>query len=176
MSDTVRHSILVAQGFPPIIDATSQVLILGTMPSVESLRRQEYYGHPRNQFWRILANIFHMPLAETYSERVTFLLQKQLAVWDVLQYCERQGSLDQAIRKAVPNDFRGLFKTYGNLGVVVFNGRKARDLFEHAVLKQQGLDESELPRLLMPSTSPTATLPISTKVERWRQICAFLPL
>ena len=174
MRDTARPARFAAQGFPPIVGVTSRVLILGTMPGEESLRRQEYYGHPRNQFWRILADIFHAPLAETYPERVALLRQKRLAVWDVLQTCERQGSLDQAIRNAVPNDFRGMFKTYRNLRMIVFNGRKAQDLFEHTVLRQQGLEGIALPRLLMPSTSPAATLPLSAKVERWRQISAWL--
>ena len=174
MSDTLRPARFAAQGFPPIIDATSQVLILGTMPGEESLRRQQYYGHPRNQFWRILADIFHTPVAEAYPERVALLRQKRLAVWDVLQTCERQGSLDQAIRQAVPNDFRALFKTHRNLRVIVFNGRKAQDLFAHTVFRQQGLEGIELPRLLMPSTSPAAALPFSAKIERWRQISAWI--
>jgi TDG/mug DNA glycosylase family protein len=174
MSDKARPSLRAAQGFPPIIDATSRVLILGTMPGEESLRRQEYYGHPRNQFWRILADLFYVPLAETYPERVALLRQRRLAVWDVLQYCERQGSLDQAICNAVPNDFRGMFKTHGNLRAIVFNGRKAQDLFEHTVIRQQGLEWIELPRLLMPSTSPAATLPLSAKIERWHRISAWI--
>jgi TDG/mug DNA glycosylase family protein len=134
MTDNPRTSFLTKAGFPPIIDETSRVLVLGTLPSEESFRRREYYGHPRNQFWRILANIYHVPLVETYPERVALLRQKQLALWDVLQRGERQGSLDQAIRHAVPNDFR------------------------------------ELPRLLMPSTSPAATMPLTEKIKRWSQI------
>jgi TDG/mug DNA glycosylase family protein len=95
-------------------------------------------------------------------------------VWDVLQYCERRGSLDQTIRNAVPNDFRELFNSYQNLQVIVFNGRKAQDLFERTVLKQYWLQQLELPRLLMPSTSPAATLPLSTKVDHWRQISSWI--
>ncbi len=174
MSDKLATSQLASHGFPPMIEATSRVLILGTLPGVESLRRQQYYAHPRNQFWRILAAIFHAQLPETYPERKALLHQKHLAVWDVLQHCERLGSLDQAIRNAVPNDFRELFKNYQNLRVIVFNGRKAHALFKQAVEKQKGLEEIELPRLLMPSTSPAATLPISAKIERWQQISAWL--
>ena len=109
-------------------------------------------------------------MAKTYAERVALLHQSQLAVWDVLQHCERQGSLDQAIRDAVPNDFREMFETHGNLRVIVFNGRKAQALFEHAVLRQHRLEGIKLPRLLMPSTSPAATLPLTAKIECWRQI------
>jgi TDG/mug DNA glycosylase family protein len=171
MADDPHPSLLQKEGFAPIIDETSRVLVLGTLPSEESLRRQEYYGHPRNQFWPILADIYHVPLAGTYSGRIALLRQKQLALWDVLQHGERQGSLDQAIRNAVPNDFRGLFKTYRNLLAIVFNGRKAHELFEHKVLKQLALDGGDpLPRLLMPSTSPAATMPLPEKIKRWSQI------
>lgn len=166
-----RASPLTKQGFPPIIDDASRVLILGTLPSEESLRRREYYGHPRNQFWRILSAIYHVPFVEAYPGRVALLRQKQLAVWDVLEYGERQGSLDQAIRKAVPNDFRGLFTTYQNLRAIVFNGRKARDLFEHKVVPQQALTGLEhLSRFFVPSTSPAATLPLAEKIRQWSQI------
>ncbi len=171
MTDEPRPSLFWKEGFPPVIDKTSRVLILGTLPSEESFRRKEYYGHPRNQFWRILADIYHVPLAGTYPGRVALLRQKQLALWDVLQHGERQGSLDQAIRNAVPNDFRGLFKAYRNLRVIVFNGQKAHDLFERKVLKQQALDGGDqLPRLLMPSTSPAATMPLAEKTKRWGEI------
>jgi TDG/mug DNA glycosylase family protein len=171
MADDSRPSLLRKEGFPPIIDETSRVLILGTLPGDESFRRKEYYGHPRNQFWRILAGVYHVPLAETYAGRVALLRQKQLALWDVLQHGERQGSLDQAIRKAVPNDFRGLFLAYRNLQAIVFNGRKACDLFERKVLNQQALDGGDqLPRLLMPSTSPAATMPLTEKIKRWGEI------
>ena len=169
MTTAPRHK----HSFPPIITETSRVLILGTLPGEESLRRQQYYAHPRNQFWRILAEIYHVPFAETYSDRLALLRQKQLALWDVVQHGERAGSLDQAIRHATPNDFRELFATYRNLRAIVFNGRKAHDLFAHKVLKQQMLDGSDqLPRYLMPSTSPAATLPLAEKVKQWSQIVA----
>jgi double-stranded uracil-DNA glycosylase len=175
MPDEPRASPVTKHSFPPIVAASSRVLILGTMPGDESLRQQQYYAHPRNQFWRILAEIYHVPFPETYPEREALVLQKQLALWDVVQHCEREGSLDQAIRKAVPNDFQRLFTHYPTLRAIIFNGQKAHDLFEHKVVKQQLLDGAEhLPRLLMPSTSPAATLPISAKIERWRQISAWI--
>ena len=96
MPDEPRASLLAKQGFPPIIDASSRVLILGTLPSDESLRQQQYYAHPRNQFWRILAEIYHVPFPATYPDRKALVLQKQLALWDVVQHGEREGSLDQA--------------------------------------------------------------------------------
>ena len=99
------------------------------------------------------------------------LRQKQLALWDVIGHGEREGSLDQALRNVTPNDFAWLFKTYPELQAIVFNGRKAHDLFERRVLQPQAWTGIErLPRLLMPSTSPAATLPLSAKIERWRRI------
>jgi hypoxanthine-DNA glycosylase len=157
--------------FPPIIDASSRVLILGSLPGDESLRQQQYYAHPRNQFWRILAEIYHVPFPEMYEDRKALILQQQLALWDVVQHGEREGSLDQAIRQATPNDFAWLFRTYLDVQALVFNGRKASDLFEHRVLQSQALKAIDcLPRLLMPSTSPAATLSLAAKIERWRQI------
>lgn len=157
--------------FPPVIDSASRILILGTLPGDESLRRQQYYAHPRNQFWRILAEIYHVPLPATYPEREALVLQKRLALWDVVQHGEREGSLDNNIRHATPNDFQWLFTTYPNLRAIVFNGRKAHDLFERKVVTQQELDGSDrIPRLLMPSTSPAATLPLAEKIRQWSRI------
>ncbi len=72
-----RTPFLTKTGFPPLIDETARILVLGTLPGEESFRRQEYYGHPRNQFWRILADVYHVPVAENYPERVALLRQKQ---------------------------------------------------------------------------------------------------
>jgi TDG/mug DNA glycosylase family protein len=157
--------------FPPIIDTSSRILILGTLPGDESLRQQQYYAHPRNQFWRILAEIYHAPFPETYAERKALALQQQLALWDVVQRGERPGSLDNKIRHAEPNNFAWLFTTYPKLHAIVFNGRQAHDLFARLVLKQPafaGLDQ--IPRLLLPSTSPAATLPLSEKIKQWSRI------
>lgn len=173
LSDKSSASPVTKHGLPPIIAASSHVLVLGTLPGDESLRQGQYYAHPRNQFWRILAEIYHVPFPATYQEREALVLQQQLALWDVLQHCERPGSLDQAIRNAVPNDFHHLFKKHRNLRAIVFNGRKAYELFEQKVMKQRpfnGIDR--LPRSLMPSTSPAATLPLTEKIKQWSRIVA----
>jgi double-stranded uracil-DNA glycosylase len=157
--------------FSPVIDVSSCILILGTLPSDESLRQLQYYAHPRNQFWRILAEVYHTPFPATYADRKALVVQKQLALWDVVQHGEREGSLDNKIRHAEPNDFAWLFTTYPRLHTIVFNGRKAHDLFESKVVTQQALEGlDQIPRLLMPSTSPAATLPLSEKIKRWGQL------
>lgn len=153
---------------PPIINEDSRILILGTMPGEESLRRQEYYANPRNQFWRIMSEIYQTPLGATYSERVAFLAEHGLALWDVLESCERSGSLDQDIQNPVANNFQTLFETYRTIHVLVFNGRTAHKWFEQLVAQRQalaGLDQIQ--ELVMPSTSPTATIPFSKKIKQW---------
>jgi double-stranded uracil-DNA glycosylase len=171
MPDGPNASLATKHSFPPIIGVASRVLILGTLPGDESLRRQQYYAHPRNQFWRILAEIYQVPFPETYAEREALVLQQHLALWDVVQHGEREGSLDQAIRKATANDFQWLFAAYPNMHAMVFNGRKAHDLFERNVLKQQSLAGIDrFPRVLMPSTSPAATLPFAEKIKQWSRI------
>ena len=84
--------------FPPVARADARILILGSMPSVVSLEAGFYYGHPRNAFWRILAEVFHAPLPETIDEKKALIVGHQLALWDSLTACEREGSLDSAIR------------------------------------------------------------------------------
>lgn len=159
------------QAFPPVINDTSRILILGTMPGEESLRRQEYYANPRNQFWRIIGEIYQVRPGVLYSERVAFLLQRGLALWDVLESCERVGSLDRDIKNPVPNNFQTLFETHGNIRALAFNGQKAHNWFEKWVIQRQapvGLEQ--LQTIILPSTSPAATIALAEKVRRWRII------
>src|SRR5690606_32686823 len=87
------------QGLPPVLDAHTRVLVLGSFPGVASLRAQQYYGHPQNHFWKILGVLWALPLmAMPYPERVAVLLERGLGVWDVYRACEREGSLDVDIR------------------------------------------------------------------------------
>ena len=89
--------------FPPVAPPGARVLILGSMPSVESLNQGFYYAHPRNAFWRILADVYGEPLPVDIPGKVALLTRHDIALWDVLQSCERQGSLDSAIRQPTPN-------------------------------------------------------------------------
>lgn len=158
-------------GFPPLIDNNSRVLILGTMPGEQSLHLQQYYGNPLNQFWKILAAVYQVEIGSTYEVQKEFLTKHHLAVWDVLEYCEREGSLDQAIKATEPNDFTSLFKTYPSLRLIAFNSKKAAEWFDRKVVLGQKLTiPNEMKKVVLPSTSPAATLSFSSKVEQWRQI------
>lgn len=137
--------------FPPVINQQSRVLILGSIPSVESLRRQQYYGNPRNHFWPIIFHLFGVDLLDDYCDRIEFLLSKGLAVWDVLARGERDGSLDANIRHESANDFLTLLAKYPRIKVLAFNGGKAFKSF------QKYAAENAIPHLLpvrLPSTSP----------------------
>ena len=151
--------------FPPVAPPDARVLVLGSMPSVESLKQGFYYGHPRNAFWRILADIYGEPFPADIPARVSILTRHGIALWDVLESCERAGSLDSAIRSPRPNDFGTLFRRCPGIRRVLFNGATAENLFmKHG---REWLDGREHAR--MPSTSPAYTLSYERKLAQWRQ-------
>jgi len=154
------------EAFPPVSSPTARILILGSMPSELSLERREYYGNPRNQFWRIMQAVFDIPAEDTYPERIAGLQHNRIALWDVLHSCERIGSLDSAIQNAVPNDFSGLFASLPGLKIIAFNGKKAHEWFE----RWAQVDSSHLQKLVYPSSSPAAALAFEKKVAAWETL------
>jgi hypoxanthine-DNA glycosylase len=157
-------------GFPPVIDASARVLILGSMPGVASLQRQQYYAHKRNSFWKIVGGIFGFDPAAPYEERLALLRNSGVALWDVLHSCVRPGSLDGAIERdsKVPNDFAGLFRDYPGIRLVCCNGAEAHESYQRLVLSKLGGDS--IPCRRLPSTSPAhAALPFEDKLAAWRE-------
>ncbi|MCY4157852.1 MAG: DNA-deoxyinosine glycosylase [Gammaproteobacteria bacterium] len=161
----------VKHGFPPIFDSRARVLILGSLPGDESLRRHQYYGHPKNQFWALLAAVFGQDLPPLeYGRKCAFLLQKRIALWDVLKAAERVGSLDAAIRKERPNDLPTLLSRLPDLRAVGCNGGKAHQSF----CRHFGGWLDEFPREIsvcrLPSSSPAyAAMSPGDKILRWRR-------
>ena len=151
--------------FPPVARPDARILILGSMPSAASLQVGFYYGHPRNAFWRILSEVFDAPLPETIEDKTALLVDHQLALWDSLNACEREGSLDSAIRQPELNDFGALFRECPEIGRVLFNGGTAHRLF---MKTGKPLLEGREWRV-MPSTSPAYTLSYERKLAQWRQ-------
>ena len=150
--------------FPPVAPPGAKKLILGSMPSVESLNQGFYYAHPRNAFWRILAEAFEEPFPEDVPARIALLERHDIALWDVLMSCEREGSLDSAIREPQVNDFAGLFEACPGIERILFNGATACQLFiKHAGAYLNGRDWAR-----MPSTSPAYTLSYERKFAQWR--------
>jgi len=156
-------------GFNFIAGREPKVMILGTMPSVQSMADDFYYAHPRNAFWPIMNTIFNQAI-ETQKDKIRLIEQSHCLLWDVLSSCERQGSLDSAIKKPVTNDFERLFKQYPSLQTILFNGQAAEKLFKRYVVKSQRLPD-HLSCYTLPSTSPAnARLTLEDKRLKWQAI------
>ncbi|MEN9418141.1 MAG: hypothetical protein RI988_1761 [Pseudomonadota bacterium] len=149
----------------PIIPAEARLAVLGSFPGEASLRAQQYYAHPRNQFWRILSALWGEDLVHAaYPRRVDALHRHGLAVWDVYASCHRQGSLDSAIRQAEPNDLNRLLELAPGLRAVAHNGAaSAREMSRTRAL---GVAVHRLP-----STSPAhASWSLARKLDAWRVV------
>jgi len=149
--------------FPPIVDEKSCIIILGSMPGRESLRKREYYGHPRNQFWNIIYSLFGREPDTEYPKKVAFLKEKGIALWDVIQSCYREGSMDSNITCEKANDFDWLFGSYPSIRHVFFNGTKAYDTFR----KKVGFKYSGVAYTKLGSTSPANVVQFDRRLEEW---------
>jgi len=153
------------EGLPPIADDDAQILVLGNMPSVLSLAAQQYYGNPRNGFWRITGDIFGFDPDSDYRYRTAALRGCGVAVWDVLRLCRREGSLDSAIEphSMVANDFEPFFATHPAIDRVFFNGAAAEKNYMRLARVDRPLHYRRLP-----STSPAQTMRYEDKLAAWR--------
>ncbi|MDD4914004.1 MAG: DNA-deoxyinosine glycosylase [Methylococcales bacterium] len=166
-----EQSVRQIYSFPPISAADARLLILGSMPGKVSLAAAEYYAHPRNLFWPILGELVGAAPALDYAERSRILKAHGIALWDVLESCRRDGSLDTNIDKSsmVANDFAGFFSAHPHIGRVFFNGVTAEQTFRKQVLPVLDGNIPVLQRL--PSTSPAhAALSFAEKLQSWRSI------
>lgn len=154
--------------FQPFARPDATCLVLGSMPGVESLRRQQYYGHPRNYFWKIMGELLGFDYRIDYGKRVEILLDNHIALWDTVERCVRPGSMDADIKHAEPNDFEGFLAEHKHIKRIFFNGQAAHKLFvKHS--KKMNLPELEL--VVLPSTSPAnASIPYPQKLASWRKI------
>lgn len=155
-------------GLPPLVSGQTRLLILGSFPGVASLAAQQYYGHPQNHFWKILQAIWPSnPMetgADSYKIRSEWLLSRQLGLWDVYAACEREGSLDSAIRRPVVNDFAAVQRLCPALQAVAHNGGESFKHSKHTI--QLGV-----PVYRLPSTSPAnASWSFDRKLAAWREV------
>ena len=158
--------------FAPVAQADATVLILGSLPGRKSLDMQEYYAHPQNAFWKIVASLFGAASSLPYKRRLNILTSHQIALWDVLSAAERPGSLDSSIvpQSAVPNDFAAFFRAHPRIRRVYFNGQKAEALYRRRVRPALG-QEFGLVYECLPSTSPAhAGMTFAKKLDRWIRI------
>lgn len=134
--------------FEPVFDKNSRVLILGSFPSVKSRENNFYYGHPQNRFWKVLAKVFEVDVPETIEEKRVFLLEYNIAVWDVIESCTIIGSSDTSIKDVVVNDISKVI-TNSSVERVFVNGGKAYELYHKYAEEKTGIKAVKLP-----STSP----------------------
>ncbi len=152
--------------FPSISNKEARVLVLGTMPGIASLELNQYYGHSRNVFWKLMFTILEEPFSLDYEVRKQLALKNHIAIWDVLQACVREGSLDSAIEQEIPNDFDLFFKEHPNIEHIVFNGQKAAKFFKQYVRVSKNYKQ-----VTVPSTSPAnAGVSFEQKLKEWQSI------
>ncbi len=158
--ETAVHSLA------PIISQESRILILGTLPGEKSISIDQYYADPRNQFWRIIYNVYdEIDIDNQYEHRVEFLLKRELAIWDILKIANRQGSLDKNIQNELLNDIPKLLKQYPNIQCIILAGKKATKLFE------KYYPNIGVKTVSLPSTSATPgkyVKPIDEKIQLWK--------
>jgi TDG/mug DNA glycosylase family protein len=162
------------ESFPPQIAADCVLLILGTVPSVRSLELHQSYGHKHNLFWPFMGELFDAGPELAYAERIARLHRHGIGIWDVLERCERRGSLDSAIvpDSEVANDIPGLLVSHPGIRAIALNGGKARQSFHrHIVPRLDPALRAHVTQIDLPSTSPAnASIPRARKLERWRQL------
>lgn len=161
---------MLVHPFAPVYDENSEILILGTFPSVKSRENEFYYGHPQNRFWKMLAAVVKDKIPTSIDEKITFLHKHHIALWDVIASCEITGSADATITNATPNDIASLLKK-APIQKICCNGTKSWELFnkyfspskKHNEILQttsqlvtiaSASTQLQIPVVKLPSTSP----------------------
>lgn len=162
-STTSDHS---KKSFAPLAAGNIEVLILGTMPGDKSLELGEYYAHPRNRFWKIIAEITNEQVPTTYTDKQKLLKRHKIGLWDVAEAADRKGSLDSDILDATPNDLDGFVRTHDKIKVIGFNGTKSQSLFAKFFRQNP-----KITYFALPSTSPANTgITFDEICNQWRHI------
>lgn len=155
--------------FPPVISKDSNILILGSVPGIKSLEMQEYYAHPQNKFWRILFELFNEDYTTDYAEKIDLLKKNKIAVWDVIDSCERKGSLDNEIKNENHHNILQLLDDFPSIKVIFCNGQKS-----FKTLGKILPDDPKIPVFVLPSTSPAYTISYQQKLKDWSALKSFL--
>lgn len=152
-------------GLAPVVNAGTRLIVLGSFPGVASLKAQQYYGHPQNHFWKILGALWAAPLPQMpYAQRLESMLAHGVGLWDVYGACEREGSLDSAIRQGELNDFAWIQAQCPHLQAIAHNGVES---FKHA----KHTERLGLPIYKLPSTSPAnASWSFDRKLVAWKEV------
>lgn len=155
----------IVHSFEPVYDKDSEILILGTLPSVKSRENNFYYGHKQNRFWKVLATLLKEPVPDTIEEKKAMLLTHRIAMWDVIQSCDIKGSSDSSIKNVQPTDI-GMILEKTNITRIYANGNKAGQLYKRYQFPVTGIEA-----MVLPSTSPAnAAWSLERLCEAWRVI------
>lgn len=151
--------------FEPIFDKNSEILVLGSFPSVKSRENNFYYAHPQNRFWKVVASVYSCPVPKTVEEKKNMLLSNKIAVWDVIKSCEITGSADSTIKSVTPNDLSEILSV-ADIKKIYANGKTAQSLYNKYIKKNTGIDI-----IALPSTSPAnAVYSIEKLIKEWKII------
>lgn len=155
----------IVHSFEPVYDKVSEILILGTLPSVKSRENNFYYGHKQNRFWKVLATLLKEPVPDTIEEKKAMLLAHRIALWDVIQSCDIKGSSDSSIKNVQPTDI-GMILEKTNITRIYANGNKAGQLYKRYQFPVTGIEA-----MVLPSTSPAnAVWSLERLCEAWHVI------
>ena len=159
MGDIYTHT------FEPIFDKNSEILVLGSFPSVKSRENNFYYAHPQNRFWKVVASVYSCPVPKTVEEKKNMLLSNKIAVWDVIKSCEIAGSADSTIKSVIPNDLSEILSV-ADIKKIYANGKTAQSLYNKYIKKNTAIDI-----IALPSTSPAnAAYSIEKLIKEWKII------
>ena len=156
---------MIVHPISPVYNADSKILILGSFPSVKSREAGFFYGHPQNRFWKVVAGVFNVDIPQTIEEKKSFLLKNNIAVWDVIQSCDIEGSSDSSIKNVIVNDLSKILDT-ADIREIYVNGKTALKYYKKYTETKLGR-----PAKCLPSTSPAnAAWNIEKLTEEWKCI------
>ncbi len=155
---------MIIHPIPPVYDRNSEILILGSFPSIKSREVGFFYGHKQNRFWKVLAAIFDDTPPETVEDKKKFLLKHHVAVWDVIASCDIEGSSDSSIKNVTVNDLTEILNN-SNIKRIFTNGKKADDLYKKYSYQNTGIES-----VCLPSTSPAnAAWSLDKLIAAWKE-------
>lgn len=159
----------IEHGIPPVFNAESRVLILGTMPSPKSRKNGFYYMHPQNRFWRVISTVLGEPLPTTNGERASLLLKNKIALWDTLAQCDIIGASDCSVKNAVPNDISVITDT-ADIKAIFTTGKAAYKYYCRFQQEKTGIEA-----ICLPSTSPAnARFGLDALIDEYKIIKNYL--
>ncbi|MBR3768636.1 MAG: DNA-deoxyinosine glycosylase [Clostridia bacterium] len=154
----------IVHPFPPYYDENSEILILGSFPSVKSREEMFFYGHPQNRFWKVISAVTESDIPVTIEQKKELLLRNKIALWDVIASCEIEGSSDSSIKNVVPNDISGILKN-SKVKKIYVNGKTAEKYYNKYIKEKIGMSA-----ICLPSTSPAnAKCTLEKLISEWKK-------